>query len=140
MDMCDRSDTPTPGAQLKRENARRRRLLYCRLVQLTVEQTIERTLGVPTERLRVPKRGQQGVVFARHVAMYLAQIEGQLTLTETGRIFGRDRRGVAYALGQLEQKREDDPWFDVTLDHLEHVVRTGLAHATRYAEFTGQVM
>jgi hypothetical protein len=42
-------------------------------------------------------------------------------LTDTGRLFGRDRTTVAHACGVIEDKR-DDPLFDRALDLLEWAV------------------
>jgi chromosomal replication initiation ATPase DnaA len=53
--------------------------------------------------------------------MYLAHVACGLTLTDTGRLFGRDRTTVAHACGVIEDRR-DDPLFDRALDLLEWAV------------------
>lgn len=50
--------------------------------------------------------------------MYLAHVACGLTMSDTGRLFGRDRTTVAHACGVIEDKR-DDPLFDRALDLLE---------------------
>jgi hypothetical protein len=53
--------------------------------------------------------------------MYLALVPCGFKLTDTGRLFGRDRTTVAHACGVIEDMR-DDPLFDRALDLLEWVV------------------
>ncbi len=53
--------------------------------------------------------------------MYLAHVGCGLSLTQTGRLFGRDRTTVAHACGVIEDRR-DDPVFDRVLDLLEWAV------------------
>jgi chromosomal replication initiation ATPase DnaA len=43
----------------------------------------------------------------RQVAMYLAHVAFRLSLTEVGRLFGRDRTTVAHACGVVEDLRDD---------------------------------
>ena len=61
------------------------------------------------------------MALARQVAMYLAHVGCGLSLTETGRLFERDRTTVAHACGVIEDRR-DDPIFDRALDLLEWAV------------------
>jgi chromosomal replication initiation ATPase DnaA len=73
---------------------------------------------VASTDLRGSTRGRAKVALARQVAMYLAHVGCGLSLTETGRLFGRDRTTVAHACGVIEDRR-DDPLFDRALDLLE---------------------
>ena len=57
-------------------------------------------------------------MFARHVALYLAVVEGRISHNEAGRLFDRDRRSVAYAVARIELCRDDDAWLNSTLDRL----------------------
>ena len=51
----------------------------------------------------------------------VVQVGCGLSLTETGRLFQRDRTTVAHACGVIEDRR-DDPIFDRALDLLEWAV------------------
>lgn len=53
--------------------------------------------------------------------MYIAHVGCGLSLTQTGRLFDRDRTTVAHACGVIEDRR-DDPMFDRVLDLLEWAV------------------
>ena len=86
-----------------------------------IEQAVVQVFGVGQEDLRRITRGRAKVALARQVAMYLAHVACGLTLTDTGRLFGRDRTTVAHACGVIEDRR-DDPLFDRALDLLEWVV------------------
>ena len=78
-----------------------------RVPREAIEQAVVQVFGV----------GQE-VALARQVAMYLAHVVCGLTLTDTGRLFGRDRTTVAHACCVIEDRR-DDPLFDRALDLLE---------------------
>lgn len=78
-------------------------------------------LGVPPSRIVSPKRDEQPVVLARQVAMYLAHVNLQLPMQVVGHAFGRDRTTVAYALGRIEDRR-DEPAFDALLTRMEALV------------------
>jgi len=82
---------------------------------------VVQVFGVMGHDLRHGTRGRAKVALARQVAMYLAHVGCGLSLTETGRLFGRDRTTVAHACGVVEDRR-DDPLFDRALDLLEWAV------------------
>jgi len=86
-----------------------------------IEQAVVQVFGVGHDDLRRITRGRAKVALARQVAMYLAHVACGLTLTDTGRLFGRDRTTVAHACSVIEDRR-DDPLFDRALDLLEWVV------------------
>jgi len=86
-----------------------------------IEQAVIQVFGVEPGDLRRVSRGRARVALARQVAMYLAHVACGLTLTDTGRLFGRDRTTVAHACGVVEDRR-DDPLFDRALDLLEWAV------------------
>jgi chromosomal replication initiation ATPase DnaA len=79
---------------------------------------VVQVFGVGREDLHRLSRGRARVALARQVAMYLAHVACGLTMSDTGRLFGRDRTTVAHACGVIEDKR-DDPLFDRALDLLE---------------------
>ncbi len=86
-----------------------------------IEQAIVQVFGVGRDDLRRVSRGRAKVALARQVAMYLAHVACGLTLTDTGKLFDRDRTTVAHACGVIEDRR-DDPLFDRALDLLEWAV------------------
>ena len=86
-----------------------------------IEQAVIQVFGIAYKDLRRTTRGRAKVALARQVAMYLAHVGCGLSLTETGRLFQRDRTTVAHACGVIEDRR-DDPIFDRALDLLEWAV------------------
>ena len=86
-----------------------------------IEQAVIQVFGVGPADLHHTTRGRAKVAQARQVAMYLAHVACGLSLTETGRLFGRDRTTVAHACSVVEDRR-DDPLFDRALDLLEWAV------------------
>ncbi len=69
----------------------------------------------PLEDFETLRRAPSQKAYARQVAMYLAHVIFGLTLTQTGRLFARDRTTVAHGCGVVEDRR-DDPVFDRALD------------------------
>jgi chromosomal replication initiation ATPase DnaA len=86
-----------------------------------IEHAVTHVFGIAGRDLRHATRGRAKVALARQVAMYLAHVGCGLSLTETGRLFERDRTTVAHACGIIEDRR-DDPHFDRALDLLEWAV------------------
>jgi chromosomal replication initiation ATPase DnaA len=86
-----------------------------------IEHAVTQVFGIAGRDLRHATRGRAKVALARQVAMYLAHVGCGLSLTETGRLFDRDRTTVAHACGIIEDRR-DDPLFDRALDLLEWAV------------------
>jgi len=89
-----------------------------RLPREAIEVAVVQVFGVGREDLHRLSRGRAEVALARQVAMYLAHVACGLTMSDTGRLFGRDRTTVAHACGVIEDRR-DDPLFDRALDLLE---------------------
>jgi chromosomal replication initiation ATPase DnaA len=92
-----------------------------RLSREAIEHAVGQVFGIPGLDLRRATRGRAKVALARQVAMYLAHVGCGLSLTETGRLFARDRTTVAHACSVIEDRR-DDPLFDRVLDLLEWAV------------------
>ena len=86
-----------------------------------IEEAVVQVFGVAYDELHRTTRGRARVAHARQVAMYLAHVACGLSLTDTGRLFGRDRTTVAHACTVVEDRR-DDPLFDRALDLLGWVV------------------
>lgn len=91
------------------------------LIRRAIELSVAAVFDVDLDILQTATRGPAPAAFARQVAMYLAHVVCGLTLTEVGRIFGRDRTTVAYGCGVVEDAR-DDADFDAKLTHLERGV------------------
>ena len=72
-------------------------------------------------------RGPKAVSSARAMAMYLVHVSTGLSMTRTGRAFGRDRTTVRHALRRIEDKR-DDPVFDRALEGLAQRLRSIAAY------------
>jgi len=89
----------------------------CRIIVYAISIVFD----VEAAALRMQTRGSADIAFARQVAMYLAHVGCGLSLSDTGRLFGRDRTTVAHACSLVEDRR-DDARIDRTLDLLEAVV------------------
>lgn len=88
-----------------------------RIIEIAVTQVFD----IENRHLANLSRGVARTAFARQVAMYLAHVACRLTLTEVGRLFGRDRTTVAHACRIVEDRR-DDIALDRVLDLLEWAV------------------
>jgi len=86
-----------------------------------IEAVVGVAFAVELEDLQKASRGRAKVAFARQVAMYLAHVQFGWSLSEVGRIFGRDRTTVSHACALVEDRR-DEPQFDHVLELLERVV------------------
>jgi chromosomal replication initiation ATPase DnaA len=91
-------------------------------IRVIVESSVAQVFGISPALLRSVTRGRARVALARQVAMYLSHVAFCLSLTDVGRIFGRDRTTVSHACGVVEDLR-DDPRFDRVLDMLERIIR-----------------
>lgn len=86
-----------------------------------IEFAVTRVFDVEQAQLAAFSRGVARAAHARQVAMYLAHVACRMSLTDVGRMFGRDRTTVAHACAVIEDER-DDPVFDRALDLLEWAV------------------
>jgi hypothetical protein len=84
--------------------------------------TVATVFDIDAVLLEQPKRGRARIALARQVAMYLAHVGCELSLTAVGRIFGRDRTTVAHACRRIEDAREK-PQFDRAVNMMEQTVR-----------------
>ncbi len=82
---------------------------------------VARAHGVDARALQAATRQRAPVALARQTAMYLAHVSCGLTLSETGRGFGRDRTTVAHACERTEDRR-DAADTDLALDCLEAAI------------------
>ncbi len=89
--------------------------------RMVIELAVTQVFGVKHQALGSESRGLAPIAEARQVAMYLAHVACGLSLTDVGRLFGRDRTTVAHACAVVEDKRDDED-FDRALDLLEWAV------------------
>lgn len=94
------------------------RVALCAFIQVVVSRAFDVSAG----DLVAATRCRADVAFARQVAMYLAHVGCGLSLTEVGRLFGRDRTTAAHACRIIEERR-DDPGLDISLHVLDSAVR-----------------
>lgn len=90
-------------------------------VRPVILEMVSKVFKVSTRDILAKSRSQAHIAFARQVAMYLTHICCGLNLTETGRLFNRDRTTVAYACNLVEDRR-DETKFDLTLEFLEKTI------------------
>jgi len=92
--------------------------------------TVTTVFGVESELILLRTRGKASAALARQVAMYLAHVGFELSLTAVGRMFERDRTTVAHACRRIEDAREQ-PEFDRAVGMMERsvlaIVRTSAA-------------
>jgi chromosomal replication initiation ATPase DnaA len=90
--------------------------------------------------LAIGSRSRYGrVSLARQIAMYLAHVAFSLSLTQTGRLFGRDRTTVAHACGVVEDLR-DDPAIDKALTVLATILTAPTAPSGGPSETTRNIL
>ncbi len=82
---------------------------------------------IPHRELIGRDRGSR-LVLGRQTAMYLAHVVGQLTLSEVGVLFGRDRSTVSHSCIHIEDRR-DSPLFDLQLNYMEKRLHERVANA-----------
>lgn len=90
-------------------------------VRPIILEMVSKVFRVSTPDILAKSRSQAHIAFARQVAMYLTHICCGLNLTQTGKLFDRDRTTVAYACNLVEDKR-DEINFDLTLEILEKTI------------------
>ncbi|MBE7219231.1 MAG: chromosomal replication initiator DnaA [Caulobacteraceae bacterium] len=87
-----------------------------------VIQLVALATGVSPVEIGAPRRGDAGVVRARHLAMYLAHTAFGWPLKRVAAAFGRDRSTVSYACATVEDGR-DDPRLDRSVTALETMLQ-----------------
>ena len=90
-------------------------------LRLVIEHTIVCVFGVLPDDLQITRRGPAHVALARQTAMYLAHTSCELSLTDVGTLFERDRTTVAHACALIEDRR-DDINFDRVLQMLDRAI------------------
>lgn len=110
-----------PTDPIRPQSGTRQRLTPPALARL-IETLVASVFGIAAIDLSRPSRGRAQIALARQVAMYLARVVGRLRFDEVARVFGRDRSTVRHACHVVEDRR-DDPDFNLTLDHLESIIK-----------------
>lgn len=95
-----------------------------------VRALVAHAFDVDNADLSAPTRRKADVALARQTAMYLSHVALQMSLSQVGRAFGRDRTTAAHACHVIEDRR-DDPQFDGLLMQLEQVLNMSLAALPR---------
>lgn len=88
-----------------------------------VREAVAYAFNVSPDEMTAPTRRSSSVAFARQVAMYLAHVSFEFSLSRVAQSFGRDRTTAAHACHVVEDRR-DDPAFDACLDQLEGFLRS----------------
>lgn len=78
--------------------------------------------------MRAPGRCCARVARVRQIAMYVTHVALQISMTEIGRGFGRDRTTVIHACHLVEDMRED-PDFDSMVTRVEHIAMAAFGEA-----------
>lgn len=92
--------------------------------------TVARAWNVSLRELQAPTRRRAPVAEARQVAMYLTHVIFGISLSEVGRLYGRDRTTASHACQRIEDRR-DDPAFDRLLDTLALALESGARSGCR---------
>ncbi|WDR02729.1 helix-turn-helix domain-containing protein [Devosia algicola] len=92
---------------------------------LAVIKLVSREKNVAARLLTHPSRCRRNTAQARQLAMYLVHVSLGRSLTEVGRVFGRDRTTVSYACALIEDGR-DDARFDAAVGQLELQIEENL--------------
>jgi chromosomal replication initiation ATPase DnaA len=82
---------------------------------------VARDKNVPVRLLLHHSRCRASVAATRQLAMYLMHVALGRSLTDVGRMFGRDRTTVSHACARIEDLR-DLPRFDADVTRLENVL------------------
>ncbi|WP_250958450.1 helix-turn-helix domain-containing protein [Rhizobium sp. CG5] len=91
-----------------------------RALCLAVQQLTDDMLGLISDRVLVRRDRRRTACHVRQIAMYLCHVVLQLSLSEIGLAFGRDRSTVGHACAVVEDRR-DNPAMDELLSALERV-------------------
>ena len=91
--------------------------LRCRVVrQLTAEMVM-----LVGERVQMRRDRRRSSCHVRQISMYVCHVVLQLSLSDIGAAFGRDRTTVGHACNVVEDRR-DDAAFDAFVSAIERVV------------------
>jgi chromosomal replication initiation ATPase DnaA len=83
---------------------------------------VAHVFGVDVQDLCARERSTARAALARQIAMYLSHVVLNMSFSQIGTAFGRDRSTACHALRHVENMR-DDPELDRTLLQLEILLR-----------------
>lgn len=95
--------------------------IYSGHMRKIIEHSVVFVFRAHRHELNMAHRGSAKAALARQISMYLAHVACGLSLSEVGKIFGRDRTTVAHGCLAIEDLRED-PVVDRTLQIIEAVL------------------
>ena len=105
-------ETPRAGCETTAMSAR------CSAMQTLVQEMA----SLAAERVAMRRSRRRSRCHIRQIAMYLCHVVLQMSLTDIGTGFGRDRTTASHACHVVEDLR-DDPVYDAFLSTLERVVQ-----------------
>ena len=89
----------------------------CAIVRQLVLEVVALLAEPPARR----RDGRRQACHTRQIAMYVCHVVLQISLSDIGAAFGRDRTTVGHACNVVEDRR-DDPGFDAFVASIERVV------------------
>lgn len=103
--------------------------MRCRLAR----EIASAVLCVSMEEIARPNRSVAETCRARHLAIYLAHVVFQVSLSSIAVHFGRDRTSVAHAVRRIEDRRDDEA-FEQLVARLERLANACLHLAAEGAQ------
>nr|WP_087149255.1 helix-turn-helix domain-containing protein [Pararhizobium antarcticum] len=92
--------------------------LLCGIVR---QVTAEMLMLVGDHRMQMRRDRRRSSCHVRQIAMYVSHVVLQISLTDIGQVFGRDRTTVSHACNVVEDRR-DDVAFDDFVAAVERVI------------------
>ncbi|WP_280938396.1 helix-turn-helix domain-containing protein [Xaviernesmea rhizosphaerae] len=95
-----------------------------------VQTLVQEMAALASERVAMRRSRRRSRCHVRQIAMYLCHVVLQMSLTDIGAGFGRDRTTAGHACNVVEDLR-DDPVYDAFLSTLERVVQAVFPRAAQ---------
>jgi hypothetical protein len=97
------------------------RTLPARILCGIVRQVTAEMLMLVGDRVQLRRDRRRSSCHVRQIAMYVSHVVLQISLTDIGQVFGRDRTTVGHACAVVEDRR-DDAAFDDFVAAVERVI------------------
>lgn len=94
----------------------------CRVIARLAKEVVCDANGLAHAALLDKRRGDAHLALCRQIAIYLAHVVGQLTLSEVAMHFKKNRATVSHSCTNIEDRR-DSPIFDLQLEYMEKQLR-----------------
>lgn len=104
------------------------RTLPARILCGIVRQVTAEMLMLVGDRVQLRRDRRRTSCHVRQIAMYVSHVVLQISLTDIGQVFGRDRTTVSHACAVVEDRR-DDAAFDDFVSAVERVILSVLCAA-----------